>query len=44
LLQFVNFAGAIAVTEQTGGGGVAYGAHVGGFVAGVALVFLFRKK
>ena len=24
------------------GGGVAYMAHIGGFVAGVALIFLFR--
>lgn len=27
-----------------GGGGVAYGAHVGGFVAGVVLIFLFSPK
>lgn len=32
--QFVNGAGAIAQTEQTTGG-VAYAAHIGGFVAGV---------
>lgn len=29
---------------KTGGGGVAFGAHVGGFIAGAALVFLFRNK
>jgi membrane associated rhomboid family serine protease len=38
LLQLVNSFGAIAATEQTaGGGGVAYMAHVGGFVAGLIL-------
>ena len=28
--------------EGGGGSGVAYWAHIGGFVAGLALVFLFR--
>jgi membrane associated rhomboid family serine protease len=28
----------------SGSGGVAFGAHVGGFVAGVVLIFFFRKK
>ena len=37
-------AGAIAVTANTGGGGVAFMAHVAGFVAGVAGVFVFRQK
>ena len=37
LLQLVNSFGAIAATEQTAGGGVAYMAHVGGFVAGLIL-------
>src|SRR5690606_34974128 len=40
VLQFVNGYGAIAATEQTGG--VAYGAHIGGFVAGVVLAFVLR--
>ncbi len=40
LLQFVNGFGAITVSEQTGG--VAYWAHIGGFVAGLALAFLLR--
>lgn len=35
VLQFINGLGQIAQTEQTGG--VAYMAHIGGFVAGVAL-------
>jgi membrane associated rhomboid family serine protease len=40
LLQFINGLGAIAVTEQTGG--VAYWAHIGGFVAGLVITFLAR--
>ncbi len=40
LLQFVNGLGAIAVTEQSGG--VAYWAHIGGFVAGLVITFLAR--
>lgn len=32
-----------ASTAMTGGGGVAYAAHVGGFAAGVVLIFLFRN-
>lgn len=37
-------AGAIAVTANTGGGGVAFMAHVAGFVAGAVGVFVFRTK
>jgi len=37
LLQFISGFGAIATTEQTAGGGVAYMAHVGGFIAGLIL-------
>jgi len=39
-LQFINGFGAFAVTEQTGG--VAYMAHIGGFVAGVVAGLVFR--
>ena len=39
LIQFVNGFGAVARTPETGG--VAYLAHVGGFVAGLVLVKLF---
>jgi membrane associated rhomboid family serine protease len=39
--QFVNGVGSIAVTDETGGGGVAYMAHIGGFVAGLILAPLF---
>jgi membrane associated rhomboid family serine protease len=42
LFQFLNGLGQIAQTEQTGG--VAYAAHVGGFVAGLLLVWLFRSR
>lgn len=41
VVQFVNSVGSIAQTPQTEGGGVAYLAHVGGFVAGLALAPLF---
>lgn len=40
-LQFFNGFGAIAATEQTGG--VAYGAHIGGFIAGVVLALVLRR-
>jgi membrane associated rhomboid family serine protease len=46
LLQLAGGIGQIAATRQTegGGGGIAYAAHVGGFVAGLVLVFLFRRR
>jgi membrane associated rhomboid family serine protease len=40
VLQFINGLGAFALTEQTGG--VAYMAHIGGFVAGVVAGLVFR--
>jgi membrane associated rhomboid family serine protease len=40
VLQFFSGIGSIANTAQTGG--VAYMAHIGGFLAGFALTFLFR--
>jgi membrane associated rhomboid family serine protease len=42
VLQFINGFGSIAVSEETGGGGVAYMAHIGGFVAGVVAGLVFR--
>jgi membrane associated rhomboid family serine protease len=43
LMQFIS-AGAIAVTANThGSGGVAFAAHVAGFIVGVLGVFVFRK-
>jgi membrane associated rhomboid family serine protease len=44
VLQFLSGFGSIARTAQSGGGGVAYMAHVGGFVAGLVLVFLFGGR
>jgi membrane associated rhomboid family serine protease len=41
LLQFLNGVGSIAMTDQ--GGGVAWFAHVGGFLAGVPLMLLLRR-
>lgn len=42
--QIFSGVGSIALTEQTreSGGGVAYFAHIGGAVAGIILVWLFR--
>ncbi len=40
VLQFFSGVASIADTAQTGG--VAYMAHIGGFIAGFALTFLFR--
>ena len=40
VLQFFVGIGSLANTEDTGG--VAYMAHIGGFIAGFVLIFLFR--
>jgi membrane associated rhomboid family serine protease len=40
LLQFVNGLGSIAVSDQTTG--VAYWAHIGGFIAGLVITLLAR--
>jgi membrane associated rhomboid family serine protease len=40
-MQF--FSGALSIGVEASGGGVAWWAHVGGFVTGMALVFPFRK-
>ncbi len=39
LIQFIS----AAVSGPAGGGGVAWWAHVGGFVSGIGLLFLFRQ-
>ena len=39
--QFINGYGAVMVSQETLGG-VAYGAHIGGFVAGVVLALILR--
>src|SRR3954465_8121927 len=43
LMQLFS-AGAIAVTASSAGGGVAFMAHVAGFIMGMVAVFAFRKK
>src|SRR5438876_10370619 len=43
LMQLFS-AGAIAVTASTGGGGVAFMAHVAGFLTGIVGVFVFRQR
>jgi membrane associated rhomboid family serine protease len=43
VMQLFN-AGAIAMTTSSRGGGVAFAAHVIGFVAGAGGVFIFRKR
>ena len=40
VLQFINS----AMMSSQGGGGVAYAAHIGGFVSGVVLILFFNKK
>ena len=42
LIQFINGFASFATTAQTGG--IAYGAHVGGFLAGLLLVTLLPKR
>ena len=40
VLQFINS----FLTSSSGGGGVAYAAHIGGFVTGVILILFLNKK
>jgi len=45
VMQFISGVGSIAITGETGrGGGVAYMAHIGGFVAGLVLAPLFARR
>jgi membrane associated rhomboid family serine protease len=44
LLQFLPAVGQLATPELGGGGGVAYFAHIGGFVFGLAAVTLFAHR
>ena len=44
LLQFIPAVGQVAVPDIGGQGGVAYFAHVGGFVFGLALVKVFVRR
>ena len=43
LMQFVNGVGSIATTAREPAGGVAFWAHVAGFLAGIGSVIVFRK-
>ena len=43
LMQLFS-AGTIAMTTNSRGGGVAFAAHVAGFVVGMGAVFVFRKR
>ncbi len=45
LLQIVSSLSTFTASSQTGsGGGVAYMAHVGGFIAGIVLTFIFGAR
>lgn len=45
VVQFLSGAAtSIAYSSQTGGGGIAFWAHVGGFVAGIAMIKLFPSQ
>jgi membrane associated rhomboid family serine protease len=44
VLQFLNGAMTIGVRTEETGGGVAYFAHIGGFLAGLTLVWIFRDR
>ena len=44
LLQFVPAVGQLAAEDAAGGGGIAYLAHIGGFVFGMAAIKLFANR
>jgi membrane associated rhomboid family serine protease len=44
VIQFINGIASLGVRTAETGGGVAYFAHIGGFVAGAALVWIFRDR
>jgi membrane associated rhomboid family serine protease len=44
VIQFINGIASLGVNTAETGGGVAYFAHIGGFVAGAALVWIFRDR
>jgi membrane associated rhomboid family serine protease len=41
LIQFISGLGAMSVAEGSEAGGVAYMAHIGGFIAGIVLILVF---
>lgn len=44
LFQLMSGVGSIAASTQTEGGGIAFWAHIAGFAAGAAGVFVFRRR
>ena len=44
LMQFLSGVGSLATSTGEPVGGVAFWAHVAGFVAGLTMVFLFRRR
>ena len=44
VIQFINGFLSLGVRTEETGGGVAYFAHIGGFIAGAAFVWFFRDK
>ena len=43
VLQLISGVGTIAYTDESANvGGIAYMAHIGGFIAGLLMAFLFR--
>jgi membrane associated rhomboid family serine protease len=44
VLQFIPAVGQVATPDVAGGGGVAYFAHVGGFIFGLLMIKLFVKR
>ncbi len=44
ILQVISSLATFTASSQTGGGGVAYMAHIGGFIAGIVLTFFFGAQ
>jgi membrane associated rhomboid family serine protease len=44
ILQVISSLSTFTPSSQTGGGGVAYMAHIGGFIAGIVLTFIFGAR
>jgi rhomboid family protein len=44
VLQFISSLSTFTASSQTSGGGVAYMAHIGGFLAGIVLTFLLGGR
>jgi rhomboid family protein len=43
--MFLQFAGGVtSIVAERGGGGVAFWAHIGGFIAGLALIKIFERR